>query len=133
MRSAGSSTSCRNYQLAALSAAGAPGRRKNRPVVVRFMKAMAADHALDPSEQRCRGGFSGQRNERSNPSMRGAAGSFTRSAALWHPDGDINLEGLQNVTQIYSEQTQAKGPVPNAAKYVDQSYLREALKEMGTR
>jgi hypothetical protein len=52
---------------------------------------------------------------------------------MWHPDGDINLEGLQVVTQIYAEQTQAKAPVPNAVKYVDQSYLREALKELGTR
>lgn len=29
---------------------------------------------------------------------------------------------------IYWEQSQSKGPVPSAAKYVDQSYLREAVK-----
>jgi hypothetical protein len=58
---------------------------------------------------------------------------FYTSSGMWHPDGDINLNGLQVVTQIYAEQTQAKGTVPNAAKYVDQSYLREALKEIGAR
>jgi hypothetical protein len=58
---------------------------------------------------------------------------FYTSSRIWHPEGDINLDGLQVVAQIYAEQTQAKGPVPNAVKYVDQSYLREALKELGTR
>ena len=52
---------------------------------------------------------------------------------LWHPDADINMEGLQIAMQVYGEQTQAKGPLPSPAKYVDQSYLKEALKELGTR
>ncbi|MEK6562118.1 MAG: hypothetical protein AABZ59_02960, partial [Candidatus Binatota bacterium] len=52
---------------------------------------------------------------------------------LWPPDADINLEGLKTVIQIYGEQTQIKGALPGAAKYVDQSYLREALRELGAR
>ena len=51
----------------------------------------------------------------------------------WHPDGDIDVDGLQTVTQIHWEQSQAKGPVPVATKYVDQSYLREALKNRAKR
>ena len=58
---------------------------------------------------------------------------FYTSTRLWHPDGDVNLEGLQNVLQIYWEQTQGKGPPPSPAKYVDQSYLRDALKELASR
>jgi hypothetical protein len=58
---------------------------------------------------------------------------FYTSTKTWHPDGDLNIDGLQNVTQIYWEQSQSKGAVPNAAKYVDQSYLREAVKELGAR
>jgi len=58
---------------------------------------------------------------------------FYTTTRTWHPDGDVNVEGLQAVTQIYWEQTQSKGAVPSAAKYVDQSYLREALKELGPR
>jgi predicted carbohydrate-binding protein with CBM5 and CBM33 domain len=58
---------------------------------------------------------------------------FYTSTRTWDPNGDINLDGLQIVSQIYWEQTQSKGQVPKPAKYVDQSYLREALKELGSR
>jgi hypothetical protein len=40
------------------------------------------------------------------------------------------MEGLKNNIRIYAEQSGAKGPLPNPAKYVDQSYLRDALKEI---
>jgi hypothetical protein len=43
------------------------------------------------------------------------------------------MEGLQTVLQIYAEQTQARGPLPNPAKFVDQSFLKEALKELPVR
>jgi hypothetical protein len=58
---------------------------------------------------------------------------FYTEKGLWDPNGDVTLEGLQVVLQIYAEQTQAKGPLPSAAKFVDQSYLQEALKELGGR
>jgi hypothetical protein len=35
--------------------------------------------------------------------------------------------------RIYAEQTGAKGPLPDAAKYVDRSFLLEALKELEKR
>jgi hypothetical protein len=34
---------------------------------------------------------------------------------------------------IYAEQKGIKGPLPNPEKYVDQSYLKQALKELGLR
>jgi len=40
------------------------------------------------------------------------------------------MEGLKNNIRIYAEQSGAKGPLPNAAKYVDQTYLRDALTEL---
>jgi hypothetical protein len=40
---------------------------------------------------------------------------------------------LKNNIRIYAEQTGAKGALPEVGKYVDQSYLREALKEIGQR
>src|SRR5215510_3901421 len=55
---------------------------------------------------------------------------YTRTH-MCHPDGDLNVDGLQVVAQIYAEQTQHKGPVHKAVKYLDQSYLKEALKELG--
>jgi len=49
---------------------------------------------------------------------------------LWHPDGDVTLEGLKSKIQIYSEQTPSKGPPLTLAKYVDQSYLKEVSKQL---
>ena len=41
------------------------------------------------------------------------------------------MDGLKTVVDIYAEQNNLKGPIPNPEKYVDQSYLRQALKEWG--
>ena len=49
---------------------------------------------------------------------------------IWHPDGDLNLEGMKYNLRIYAEQVGIKGPPPSLAKFIDQSYLHEALKEL---
>jgi hypothetical protein len=43
------------------------------------------------------------------------------------------MDGLKTVVDIYAEQTNLKRPIPSPEKYVDQSYLRQALKEIGLR
>jgi hypothetical protein len=43
------------------------------------------------------------------------------------------MDGLQTVVDIYAEQNNLKGAVPSAEKYVEPSYLRQALKELGLR
>ena len=48
-------------------------------------------------------------------------------------DASINMEGLNTSTQIYWESSQSKGPAPNAAKYVDQSFIKEAMKDLSAR
>ena len=50
-----------------------------------------------------------------------------------HPELDIDMDGLKTVVEIYAEQTGMKGPIPNPEKYVDMSYLKQALKELGWR
>lgn len=52
---------------------------------------------------------------------------------IWNPNAEINLEGMKTVIQINHERMQAKGPLPVPAKYVDLSYVQEALKELGRR
>jgi hypothetical protein len=49
---------------------------------------------------------------------------------IWHPDGDLNLEGMKYNLRIYAEQSGAKGAIPSATKYVDQTYLYDALREI---
>src|SRR5918992_5075820 len=116
-----------NYQLAAFSLKRSWGE-KNRPVVIRFSKAMAQTMRwIYQNKQAAVDFLAKEMNLKPDHARRGW--EFYTGSGMWHPDGDINLDGLQVVSQIYAEQTQAKGPVPNAVKYVDQSYLREALKE----
>ena len=63
------------------------------------------------------------------PAYARKACEFYTEKGLWHPYGDVTFEGLQAVLQIYAEQTQAKGPLPNPGKFLDQSFLKGALKE----
>ena len=120
-----------NYQLAALSAQRS-WAEKNRPVMVRVMRAMAETMRwLHKNKEAGAGFLAKEMGLKPDHARRGW--DFYNSTRTWHPDGDINLEGLQIVTQIYSEQTQPKAAVPKATKYVDQSYLREALRELAGR
>ena len=120
-----------NYQLAALSVKRS-WAEKSRPVLVRVMKAMATTMRWIHQNRDAAVDFLGKEmNLKREHARRGW--EFYTSAKVWHPDGDINFEGLQNVVHIYWEQTQGKGPPPNPSKYVDQSYLRDALKELSAR
>jgi hypothetical protein len=49
---------------------------------------------------------------------------------LWPADGEVTLEGMKYNIRIYADQTGMKGPLPDPAKFVDQSYLSEALREL---
>jgi len=115
-----------NYQLAALSTKRS-WAEKNRVVLVRVMKAMAQTMRwIHQSKEPAVEYLAKEMNLKREHARRGW--EFYTSTKMWHPDGDLNLDGLQAVTQIYWEQSQAKGAVPSAAKYIDQSYLKEALK-----
>src|SRR5262245_39868669 len=120
-----------NYQLAALSTKRSWAER-NRLVLVRVMRAMAHTMRwIHQNKEPAVAYLAKEMNLKPEHARRGW--EFYTSTKMWHPDGDVNLEGLQVVTQIYWEQTQSKSPTPSAAKYVDQSYLREALKELSKR
>ncbi len=120
-----------NYQLAALSAKRS-WAEKNRAVLVRVMKAMAQTMRWIYQNKEAAVDYLAQEMKLKREHAR-RGWEFYTSAHIWNPDGDVNLDGLKVVTQIYWEQTQSKEPVPSPAKYVDQSYLREALKELGRR
>ena len=120
-----------NYQLAALSAKRS-WAEKNRPILVRVMKAMAQTMRWMHQNKEAAADFLAKEMGL-KPEHARRGWEFYSSTRTWHPDGDINLEGLEIVTQIYWEQKQSQGPVPKASKYADQSYLREALKELAGR
>jgi NitT/TauT family transport system substrate-binding protein len=120
-----------NYQLAALSVKRS-WAEKNRPALVRVMRSMAQTMRwLHQNKDAAVDFLAREMKLKREHARRGW--EFYTATRTWHPDGDVNVNGLQVVTQIYFEQTQVKGTPPDAVKYVDQSYLREALKESGGR
>ena len=118
-----------NYQLAAFSVKRS-WAEKHKPVLIRFMKSMALTYRWIHQNREPAVEFLA-REMKLRPEHARRGWEFYTASRMWHPDGDINVEGLQVVAQLYAEQTQLKGSVPNAAKYLDQSFLKEALRELG--
>src|SRR4029434_1291173 len=58
---------------------------------------------------------------------------FYTQNRFWPPDGEVTIEGLKYNIPIYAEQTGTKGPLPEPGKFVDQSYLYEAVKQIKDR
>jgi hypothetical protein len=48
----------------------------------------------------------------------------------WDHDGRVNMEGMKAVIQMAAEQNQTKEPLPSPTKYLEESYLDEALREL---
>ena len=105
---------------------------KNRGTMVRFMKAhvLALRWMFDNKDAAVE--FLSQ-EMKLKPLHARLGWEFYTQNRHWPPDGDVTMEGMKNNIRIYAEQTGAKGPLPDAAKYVDRSYLLEALKELDRR
>lgn len=102
---------------------------KNRALMVRFMKGMAQAHRWLYENKEAAIDFLAREMQLKSNHARSGWEYYTQNQ-IWHPDGDLNLEGMKYNIRIYSEQTGAKGPLPNSSKYTDQSYLHEALKDL---
>lgn len=118
-----------NYQLTVLSVKRS-WAEKNRPLLVRVMKAMVlAMRWLYENKEPAIDFLT--KEMKLKPVHARMGWEYYIENRIWHPEADVNLEGIQTVIQIYGEQGQLKGPLPSPAKYVDQSYLKEALRELG--
>lgn len=105
---------------------------KNRAVVVRFLKAVV--RAKKWFEQDRKSAIEYLAKEfQLTPALAEKGLDYYLQAPAWHPELEIEMDGLKTVVDIYAEQNNLKGPPPNPEKYVDQSYLRQALKELGLR
>jgi len=102
---------------------------KNRQLAVRFMKAMVLTFRWMFQNSDAPVDFLSKEMQLKSTHARKGWEFYTQNR-FWPPDGDVTMEGLKNNIRIYAEQTSAKGPLPNALHYVDQSYLRDALKEL---
>jgi NitT/TauT family transport system substrate-binding protein len=102
---------------------------KNRQLAIRFMKAMLVTFRWMYQNPDAAVDFLSKEMQLKPVHARKGWEFYTQNR-FWPPDGDVTMEGLKNNIRIYAEQSGAKGPLPNPAKYVDQSYLRDALKEI---
>ncbi len=120
-----------NYVLSAVSARRS-WAEKNRPLLVRFLKSMVlAMRWLHENKGPAINLLVDELKLKPEHARKGW--EYYINHKVWDPDARINTEGIKTVIQIYAEQTQARGPMPGPEKYVDQSYLMEAIKGLGGR
>ena len=105
---------------------------KNRPVVVRFLKAVIRAKKWFEQDRKSAVEYLAKEFQLS-PSLAEKGLDYYLANQAWHPELEIEMDGLKTVVDIYVEQTGMKGAIPGPEKYVDASYLRQALKELGLR
>jgi ABC-type nitrate/sulfonate/bicarbonate transport system substrate-binding protein len=103
---------------------------KNRPMVVRFMKTMVSTMRwmMDNREAAC--AYLSKEMAISVEHCRYAS-DYNWKSRIWDRNADLNVEGVRTLIKITAEQGIVKEPLPQPAKYIDQSYLKQALAEIG--
>jgi len=107
-----------------------PWAEKNRSLVVRFMKAMAGTMRwmMDNRDAACT--YLSKEMAISVDHCRYAS-DYNWKNRIWDRNADLNVEGVRTLIKITAEQGILKEPLPQPGKYIDQSYLKEALAETG--
>jgi len=120
-----------HYQLTEISTRRS-WAEKNRPLMVRFMKAMvlAMRWLYDNKEPAI--DFLAK-EMRLKPEHARKGWEYYTEQKIWNPNAEANVEGVRTVIQIMGERNLLKPPLPAPAKYLDHSYVEEALKELGRR
>ena len=103
---------------------------KNRPLVVRFMKAMVAtmrwmENNRDPACE-----YLSKEMSISMEHCRYAY-DYNWKNRIWDRNADLNVEGVRTIINLTADQGVLKEPLPQPSKYIDQSYLKQALTEIG--
>jgi ABC-type nitrate/sulfonate/bicarbonate transport system substrate-binding protein len=105
---------------------------KNRPSVVKFLKAVLQAKKWFEKDKKSAVEFLAKEFQLT-PALAEKGLDYYLTNQAWHPELEIEMDGLRTVVEIYAEQTGMKGPIPSPEKYVDLSYLKQALKELGWR
>ena len=116
-----------NYQLSVIA-----GKRtwaeKNRGILVRYLKATVRTHRWLYANKEAAIDFLAKEMPL-KPDLARRGWEYYIANRIWHPNAEIDLEGVKITMQIYAEQTKDAAPQP--LKYIDQSYLQQAIKELG--
>jgi NitT/TauT family transport system substrate-binding protein len=105
---------------------------KNRTLMVRFVKGMVQSLRWLHNNKEAAVEFL-TKEIQLKPALALKGWEYYTQNRIWPYDGEPNIEGMKNNIRAYFEQTGAKGPVPDVFKFVEMSYLNDALKDLGKR
>jgi len=99
---------------------------KNRPLVVRYMRAIAHTHRwlFDNRDPACAHLSTVMSMTVENCRI---AWEYSVKNRVWDRNAEISLDGVRTMIKIVAEINGQKEPLPQPAKYIDQSYLKQAL------
>ena len=103
---------------------------KNRALVVRFMKAMASTMRWMMDNRAAACAYLSKEMAISIEHCRYAA-DYNWKSRIWDRNADLNVEGVRTLIKLVAEQEILKEPLPEPSKYIDLSYLNQALAEIG--
>lgn len=103
---------------------------KNRPLVLRFMRAMVATMRWMNDNRDAACAYLSKEMSISVEHCRYAS-DYNWKSRIWDRNSDLNVEGVRTVIKITAEQGILKEPLPQPSKYIDPSYLKQALAEAG--
>jgi ABC-type nitrate/sulfonate/bicarbonate transport system substrate-binding protein len=115
-----------NYQLTVMSVKRG-WADKNRPLLIRFIKgALRANRWLFSNREAASEFFA--KEIQMSPEMARKGWDYYTSNRIWHPNLELNGEGMKLALEILAEET--KAAPQDASQYIDRSYLQQALKEL---
>ena len=105
---------------------------KNRTLVVRFMKAMVATMRWMADNRDVACAYLTKEMSIGMEDCRYAY-DYNWKNRIWDRNADLNVEGVRTIINLTADQGVLKEPLPHPSKYIDPSYLKQALAEVGKR
>jgi ABC-type nitrate/sulfonate/bicarbonate transport system substrate-binding protein len=105
---------------------------KNRTLVVRFMKAMVATMRWMADNRDVACAYLTKEMSIGMEDCRYAY-DYNWKNRIWDRNADLNVEGVRTIINLTADQGVLKEPLPQPSKYIDPSYLKQALAEVGKR
>jgi NitT/TauT family transport system substrate-binding protein len=103
---------------------------KNRTLVVRFMKAMVATMRWMADNRDAACAYLTKEMSIGMEDCRYAY-VYNWKNRIWDHNADLNVEGVRTIINLTADQGVLKEPLPQPSKYIDPSYLKQALAEIG--
>ena len=105
---------------------------KNRPLIVRYMKAIVQTHRwlFDNRDAAC--AYLSKEMSMTVENCR-VAWEYSVNNRVWDRNADLSLEGVRTMIKIVAEINGQRGPLAQPEKYIDQSYIKQALGELAKR